>query len=305
MATRNSQARLTAYGRESAIGRLEADPAANEKAWKELPRSPTTRNMGALRPGAVVLLEAVDRRGGPTRRCWSRSAMAAAPPGCWPRPPPGTGRCSCRKEDQRHETFWKQLLYTLVAPAPPRLSLQPERTVYEDGTAVTLEAEVLDESLQARVPSASAHHRRASAPNGAAVPARIEPSGRGDGRYTVAVDAREPGLYRVRLTATAGGKALGEARDASAPRGWRAGAVRLVAASADARTHCQETGGRYWTLDDLAGLPEAIRYSHAGMVEQPHAGPVECAAGVPAAGAAQGRRVAAATALEAAVSRAR
>ncbi len=29
----------------------------------------------------------------------------------------------------------------------------------------------------------------------------------------------------------------------------------------------RETGGRYWTLNDLAGLPEAIRYSHAGMVE--------------------------------------
>ena len=30
----------------------------------------------------------------------------------------------------------------------------------------------------------------------------------------------------------------------------------------------RETGGRYWTLDDLAGLPEAIRYSRAGMVER-------------------------------------
>ena len=30
----------------------------------------------------------------------------------------------------------------------------------------------------------------------------------------------------------------------------------------------RETGGRYWALGDLAGLPEAIRYSRAGMVER-------------------------------------
>jgi hypothetical protein len=28
------------------------------------------------------------------------------------------------------------------------------------------------------------------------------------------------------------------------------------------------TGGRYWQLDDLAELPEAIRYSRAGRIEQ-------------------------------------
>ncbi|MFO7325952.1 MAG: hypothetical protein DIU62_009570, partial [Pseudomonadota bacterium] len=28
------------------------------------------------------------------------------------------------------------------------------------------------------------------------------------------------------------------------------------------------TGARYWTLDDLSGLPEAIRYSRAGVVER-------------------------------------
>jgi hypothetical protein len=30
----------------------------------------------------------------------------------------------------------------------------------------------------------------------------------------------------------------------------------------------RETGGRYWTTDDLAGLPDAISYSRAGMVER-------------------------------------
>ena len=27
----------------------------------------------------------------------------------------------------------------------------------------------------------------------------------------------------------------------------------------------EQTGGRYWTLDELAGLPEEIRFSEAGI----------------------------------------
>ncbi|MGC3981803.1 MAG: hypothetical protein QM808_11115 [Steroidobacteraceae bacterium] len=30
----------------------------------------------------------------------------------------------------------------------------------------------------------------------------------------------------------------------------------------------QATGGQYWTADNLAGLPEAIRFSPAGITEQ-------------------------------------
>jgi len=99
------------------------------------------------------------------------------------------------------------------------------------------------------------------------VPARVEPSGRGDGRYTVTLDAREPGLYQVRLNATAAGKPLGEA----VTHLRRVDGVLEQFGSWQHRPMLEriarETGGRYWTLDDLAGLPEAIRYSHAGMVE--------------------------------------
>ena len=234
-----SQARLTPYGRESVVGRLAADDAANEKAWKELPPLTDYQDLGELRPGAIVLLEAVtpDGKTAPllvTQRYGRGATWLLATASTW------HWQMSLPKEDQRHETFWKQLLYTLVAPAPAHVSLQPERSVYEDGTAVTLEAEVLDESFMP-VPEAELKVE-AKAPDGDDVPARIEPSGRGDGRYTVAVDAREPGLYQVRLTATAGGETVGEAADTRAPRRWRARTVRLVAASADAGAHCQGNG---------------------------------------------------------------
>jgi hypothetical protein len=137
--------------------------------------------------------------------------------------------------------------------------------VYEDGTPVTLEAEVLDKQYAA-VPAAKLTVE-AKSPAGTEVPARIEPSGRGDGRYTVAVDAREPGLYQVRLSATAGDEPVGEAL----AHVRRVDGVLEQFGSWQHRPMLEriarETGGRYWSLDDLAGLPEAIRYSHAGMVE--------------------------------------
>src|SRR5690606_28182301 len=128
-----------------------------------------------------------------------------------------------------------------------------------------LEAQVLDKEYQP-VPEAELTIE-AKAPDGTSVPVRFEPSGRADGRYTVAVDAREPGLYQVRLTATAGGEKVGEAQT----HVRRVDGVLEQFGSWQHRPMLEriarETGGSYWTLDDLAGLPEAIRYSHAGMVE--------------------------------------
>jgi uncharacterized membrane protein len=261
---RKSQARLTAYGRESVVGRLAADDAENEKAWQELPPLTDYQDLGELRAGAIVLLDSVtpDGKSAPllvTQRYGRGSTWLLATASTW------HWQMSLPKEDQRHETFWKQLLYTLVAPAMAHVSLEPERSVYEDGTAVTLEAEVLDKTF---MPVSGAELKiEAKAPDGNDVPARIEPSGRGDGRYTVAVDARDPGLYQVRLTAAEGGEQVGEAL----AHVRRVDGVLEQFGSWQHRPMLErisrETGGRYWTLDDLAGLPEAIRYSHAGMVE--------------------------------------
>jgi hypothetical protein len=131
---------------------------------------------------------------------------------------------------------------------------------------VLLEAEVLDESFRA-VPAANIAIK-ATSDAGAVVPARVEASGRGDGRYTVSVDARAAGLYRVELTAMSGGQELGRA----STHLRRADGVLEQFSAWQHRPMLErlarDSGGRYWTLDALAGLPEAIRYSRAGMVER-------------------------------------
>lgn len=269
---RNSRARLTEYGRESPVGRLDADAALNAKAWEGLPTLSDFQDPGALRPGAVVLVESVaGEQVAPllvTQRYGRGSTwvLATATTWRWQMQLPAEDKMRGIKGDQRHETFWRQMLYALASPAPSRVSLEPERPVYEDDTAVTMEAEVLDEAFK---PAPDARLEiEARSDTGASVPVRVEPSGRGDGRYVVAVDAREPGLYRVQLRAEAGGKELGTAM----AHLRRADGVLEQFSSWQHRPMLEriasDTGGRYWSLDDLDGLPEAIRYSRAGMVER-------------------------------------
>jgi uncharacterized membrane protein/ribosomal protein L16/L10AE len=261
---RASRVQLTEYGRESPIGRFDNDPVRNAAQWQELPALADFQDLGRLRAGAVVLVESVaGERAVPllvTQR-YGRGAtwlMGTATTWRW--------QMQLPLADQRHETFWRQMLYALAAPAPARISLQTDRQVYEDDAAVTLEAEVLDEGFRPLPDAKLAIEAVSDA--GVKVPVRIEPSGRSDGRYAVAVDAREPGLYRVQMTASAGGREVGSA----VTHLRRVAGVLEQFATWQHRPMltriAQTTGARYWSLDDLQGLPEAIRYSRAGMVER-------------------------------------
>jgi hypothetical protein len=261
---RTVRARLTSYGQESPVGRLDAEPTRNNTLWSELPPLADFQRLGSLRPGAVVLLETQSaQRAEPllvTQRYGRGSTWLFATASTW------RWQMRLPLEDQRHELFWRQLLHALAAPAPARLSLEAERTVYEDEGAVQIDAQVLDETFRP-VPGAVVSVQ-AVADNGAVAPVSVEPSGRDDGRYTVRVQAATPGMYRVEMTAKLGERALGQAETHLR----RVDQVReqfgLYQHRPMLERIARETGGRYWTLDDMAGLPEAIRYSRAGMVER-------------------------------------
>ncbi len=260
----STRARLTTYGEESPIGRLDADPVKNQKLWSELPSLTDFQNIGPLRPGAVVLLEAQSAQRADPLLVWQRYGRGST----WLLATASSWRWQMRLplEDQRHEQFWRQLLHALAAPAPSRLSLQAERTVYEDEGTLQLEAQVLDETFRP-VPGAVVNVT-AAADSGDIAPVTVEPSGRDDGRYRLRVQAAVPGMYRVQMTAKVGDRALGEAETHLR----RVDGVReqfgLYQHRPMLERIARETGGRYWALGDLAGLPEAIRYSRAGMVER-------------------------------------
>ncbi|MGC4029052.1 MAG: hypothetical protein QM696_09290 [Steroidobacteraceae bacterium] len=261
---RVSRVRPTAYGLESAIGRFDADPVRNAAAWQALPPLADIQLLGALKPGAIVLLEAQSGERVDPLLVMQRFGRGAA----WVLATATTWRWQMQLPlaDQHHEQFWQRLLHQLAVSAPAQTSLTAVRSIQQDDAAATLEAEVLDEDFSPYRDVQLAV--TALAGNGASVPAMVEPSGADDGRYTVRLQTPDAGLYRVELAASRNGSELARAtahlrREDGAQEQFAAWQHRALL-----ERIAGQSGGRYWTLADLEQLPEAIRYSRAGMVER-------------------------------------
>jgi uncharacterized membrane protein len=261
---RPTRAQPTLYGAQSPILRFDPDPKKNADRWKNLPVLADYQALGKLKPGAIVLLEGNADRVRMPLLLWQhygRGAtflLATASTLRW--------QMQLPPEDETHEVFWRQLLHAISATAPPRASIEPERLAYDDERNVRLVAEVRNERFEP-INDASVELRIApqSEP---AFTQPMQPSGQGDGRYVAGIDAASAGLYRIEMTARAGGREVGSAithvlrsdgvAEHFATNQHRAVLERLAAM----------TGGRYWKLSDLDGLAAAIPYSKAGVVER-------------------------------------
>jgi hypothetical protein len=261
---RVSKARPTVYGRQSAVGRLDDDPQKNAAAWQGLPDLADVQPLGPLRPAALVLLESVAGTAvSPllvTQRFGRGSTWLMATASTW------KWRMRLPHDDKRHTEFWRQLLHALVVATPPRIALEAEPRITGDDGAIALEASVQDEThqpvndVQVEVV--------ATGEDGTVARHVLTASGRGDGQYRASLTPQTEGLHRLEMTARRGDEKVGEAllhvrradglQEHFETQQHRALLERLAS----------ETGGRYWRLDELGGLPEAIRYSKAGMVER-------------------------------------
>jgi uncharacterized membrane protein len=261
---RPTRAQPTLYGAQSPILRFDPDPKKNADRWKNLPVLADYQTLGKLKPGAIVLLEGNADRVRMPLLLWQhygRGAtflLATASTLRW--------QMQLPPEDESHEVFWRQLLHAISATAPPRASIEPERLAYDDERNVRLVAELRNERFEP-INDASVELRIAPQAE-PAFTQPMQPSGQGDGRYVAGIDAASAGLYRIEMTARAGGREVGSAithvlrndgvAEHFATNQHRAVLERLAAM----------TGGRYWKLSDLDGLAAAIPYSKAGVVER-------------------------------------
>ncbi|MEP7245879.1 MAG: hypothetical protein ABI885_19685 [Gammaproteobacteria bacterium] len=303
------RARLTPYGAESAVTRFDDDARKNVTAWNGLPPLADFQPLGRLKPGAIVLLEAVPE-GAP-------NANRSQPLLAWQHYGRGTtymfGTASSWRwkmrlphEDQRHHTFWRQFLHELASGAPPRVSLTSASKVYDDERRVAVSTELHNERFEPI--NDAAVELTLTSDQGVTSTVQMMPSGQADGRYTAVMDAEAAGLYRLAMTArsrpsdTAGRKTAAsgvlsrqsrvDSSNSSGPKSPSDVAgppdQKLIASL---QTHFRRndgvvehfgtqqnrpllerlaasTGGRYWRLDQLDELPEAMRYSKAGIVER-------------------------------------
>ena len=260
---------LTAEGQESLVTRLDADRDTNSELWLGMPDIADFQYVGAVKPGAVTLLQAEVRGTAQPllvhQRFGRGQVYVLASGGTW------RWQMQLPSEDQRHETFWRQILHALVSATPERVVLTAERPYYIDEDEVVLRARVRDGSFEpvgnASVELSVSGDAIAGDP-AAAEPVLMQPVSGEPGAYEATVLADAAGLYRFEASAEVGEETLG-----------RAGYSVRRATGVSEHFQIQQnrpllerlaslTGGRYFTLGQLNELPETIQFSEAGIVER-------------------------------------
>ncbi len=186
-------AELTPVGAESPICRLEEDDARNTERWKHMPPLADYQRTGALKPGAVSLLE-IGRTPLLATQHYGRGRTAVlATSGTW------RWQMLQPLSDQTHEMFWRQLLRWLVSDTPGQVSASTPRPVLEDETAVVLRAEVRNKAYQ---PSLDAHvEAHIVGPEGLNATVQMDPDPQEGGMYTARWTAEKPGSYVAEVVA--------------------------------------------------------------------------------------------------------
>ena len=255
---------LTSEGVDSPITRLLDDPGKNAERWKKLTYLADYQDAGSPKPGAVVLVEMnAGRRKLPlliTQRYGHGRTAIMATGGTW------RWQMSESLGDTSHNLFWQQLLRWLVADSPGRVTASASsHTLMDDGN-VRLSASVRDAQFQ---PAVNAHvTAHIIGPAGVDALIDLQPSQDVAGQYGAAWTANKPGGYLAEITAQdAGGQKQELGRDTLTFR--REDGVAEEFHTEQNRQLLQQlssqTGGRYWSPDDVKNLPENISYSEAGV----------------------------------------
>jgi len=251
---------LTPHGFEEL--QLSDNETLNRESWAKLPPLGDYQVTGDPKPGAVVLAEAVapDKKRYPvlsSQRFGRGRALLFATDGSW------HWRMELDSSNHSPETFWRQILHTLVNEAPREVSVAAEKPLYLDEQHVRLQAQVDDENFQA-VNGASVSATVFS-PDGSSQEIPLQLSVEEDGVFRAEVEAPSPGVYRVEVTARAGEKEIGKGGSYF----QRAdGGLESFSAEQNVpflKRLAEQTGGKYYPLDQAGSLPEQLTYSPAGI----------------------------------------
>ncbi len=259
---------LTAPGRLHPVLQLVPGQAANQQLWSKLPPVTTVNALGALRPGATMLLGATPVQGGPERpvlvhQPFGRGMtvlLGVQDTWLWKMNP------NTPLEDLSFETFWRQLLRWSLDPVPPRVqvTVTPERI--GPGESVTLRARVTD-SLYHPVNTAQVRIQ-VTAPDGSTQEVPLSWDLREDGSYQAAYVGEQAGQYSL----------VAHVRQGTDSATWAGTTLLVDATGADMERAerrdalleriARETGGATFDIGALGELPAELRLSKAGITRK-------------------------------------
>jgi uncharacterized membrane protein len=258
------QARPTPPGKISPVTQIGADEAASEKRWLDFPPVTTVNPVHDVKPGATLLLSAIDNRKQDQvvlafQRYGRGKALAMPIQDSW------QWRMNAKipVTDTTYATFWRRLGRWLVDDVPDQVMLTMTQDRVDPGQPMKLTAEVVDAEFtgvnDARVIASI------TSPKGTTTEVPLEWTVEHDGEYRSSVVPDEEGLYTIRVSASRDAKQLGSdtayVRASAADSEYFDATMRAPLLKRIA----EETGGRFYTPADAGTLPEAISYSGRGV----------------------------------------
>jgi uncharacterized membrane protein len=251
---------ITPYGRTHTLMKLNPDASANIKQWTDLPPLNDFNRTLDAKVGGIVLargdLENSSRES-PILLAYQRygrgRTMAFTSGSSW------RWQMEMPHDDMTYELFWKQVLRWLVNSSPD---------TYLPGETVRLSGDVSNKSFN-RMNNARAI-ARVTNPAGVSETVNLEWSGAQDGTYQAEINASEPGIYNVELTATQGTETLGTYRNSFQVQDRP---IEFYNAALDTRllqSVATQTGGQYYPLSQLGRVPDDAVYveGETSFVEQ-------------------------------------
>jgi uncharacterized membrane protein len=254
----------TRAGEAHGVTQIAATEAASTARWNDMPVLTSVNAIREVKPGATVLLTGSDERRRDqvvlaSQRYGRGKTLAFPVQDSWH----WQMDVKMTVEDMTHENYWRQLLRWLVDGVPGGVEVHTLTDRVEPGDPVTVLAEVVDpayvEVNDARVVA------KVTGPKGTPVEVPMQWTGERNGEYRATFPASDRGMYVAQVEATRAGKSMGTATTQ----------VRATPSDAeyfDPTMHAQrlkriadETGGRFYTPDTLAGMPEDLRYTGRGV----------------------------------------
>lgn len=263
-----AQASITPRGLRDSWLKYSDDLAENTRQWSTLPMLADYQDLGALKPAASTLMNVKVPNGAATReqplmvtQSYGRGhASVFATGGTW------RWQMSLPVDDQRHEFFWRQLVRNLVTGVPQ----QVEFTATSAGDAIRVRATVRDKSFQ---PQRDLQVTAVTTlPSGYTENLALKPVADQPGVYEASFTPEASGTFFIDMLARrldqGSNEVVSTARTAVHHEQGAAEYFSLRQNRSLLMQLAEATGGQYWSASDLSGLPEAIRFSPAGITEQ-------------------------------------
>jgi hypothetical protein len=241
--------------------RFSADADENRAAWAELPQVADYQLTGSLKPAAITLLNADTDVGQIPlllMQPFGRGhAYILATGGTW------RWQMSMPVEDQKHETFWRQMLRALVASAPENISLIADGSAGD--ASISLRAEFRDDAFRPvddiGVTAVASHG------SGESYSITMQPGANESGVFVGSLTPPQSGTWYFEAVAERNGEPIAVSRTSILYESGQAEYFGFRANSGLLQRLSAATGGQYFSASDIAALPDLLRYSSSGITE--------------------------------------